>query len=77
MNGVVEQQKKMLDYQESIGNMIKASSTGETDDVRHWYDYWTGQTGSVDRYFFNDDVTQNLSQVLDAYKEMRVVIESL
>lgn len=62
---VAEKNRQMLDYQDRIASMIKATS----GDLASW------NIGENMDWFFNDDITQNMSQVLDSYKDLRAVID--
>lgn len=67
-----EKNKKMLDYQEQIGHMIKASSIGAVDGI-----FNHGLTDfPLLRYFFNDDISQNMKQTLNTYKDLRIAIDN-
>ena len=68
IDNAAEKNRRMLDYQDRIADMIKASSVYAGDSV------WE-KAGQGMRYFFNDDISQNMSQALDAYKNLRLVID--
>lgn len=66
IDAAVEKNRRMLDYQEQIAEMIKHSSG----------DFYSTSYSENLRWFFNDDVTKNMSQTLDAYKDLRTVIDT-
>ena len=68
IDNAAEKNRRMLDYQDRIADMIKASSVYAGDSV------WE-KAGQGMRFFFNDDISQNMSQALDAYKNLRLVID--
>lgn len=79
IGNAVEQQKKSLDYQDAINGMIKASKEG----AMSWKEVLTSGSpvllgiGKIGATAFTDDIRANVGDVLDAYKDMRMVIESL
>ena len=60
-----EKNRQMLNYQDSIAEMIKAS-TGD-----FFGNSWSEQIG----WFTNDDINKNMGQTLSSYKDLRNVIE--
>ena len=76
MSDVAEANRKALDYQDEAAKLIKASSLGDRAET-HWYDYWTFQSGEVDRFFFNDDINKNVQQLNDSYAGLRRTLEGL
>lgn len=68
----VEKNKKALDYQTDIAEMVKASSIGAVDGL-----FSHGLTEfPLFNYFFNDDISQNMKQTLESYKDLRMVIDN-
>ena len=61
----VEKNRQLLTYQDEIGEAIKMSSG----------DFMSTSFNENLRWFFNDDINQNMSQTLDAYKDLRKVVE--
>ena len=61
----VTKNKEMLKYQDAIAEMIKHSSG----------DFWSTDYSENLRWFFNDDITKNIAQTLDAYKNLRGIID--
>lgn len=61
----VEKNRQLLTYQDEIGEAIKMSSG----------DFMSTSFDENLRWFFNDDINKNMSQTLDAYKDLRKVIE--
>ena len=68
----IDKNKRMLDYQEAIAEMIKASS-GSHGFVEGLI--W-GDNGSPLRPLLNDDISKNMDQTLEAYKDLRTVIDN-
>lgn len=71
---VTEKNRKMLDYQELSADLIKASSTG--GEKGFFESLIWGKEGSLFRILFNDDIKENMEQTLDAYKDLRTVIDT-
>lgn len=73
---VVEKNKKMLDYQDSIAGMIKASKS-DFD----WWDLLKAGVASPSSFvniwnqMFNEDIATNMKDTLNAYKDLRSVID--
>ena len=61
----IEKNRQMLQYQNDIAEMIKYSSG----------DFWSTSLSENFRWFFNDDITKNMSQTMDAYKDLRKIID--
>lgn len=66
-----DKNRQMLDYQDRINQMIKASSAMHPENefdtkVWGWFDH-----------IVNDDIKENMSQTLDTYKELRQTIDGL
>lgn len=64
-----EKNRQMLDYQDRINQMIKASSAIHPENefdtkVWAWFDH-----------IVNDDINKNMSQTLETYKELRQTID--
>lgn len=68
ISGAVEKNRQMLQYQVEIGDAIMASS------VYSGTGFWD-KMGQGMRFFFNDDIQQNLDQTNDSYVALRKVID--
>lgn len=68
IENAAEKNRQMLQYQDDIADLIKASSVYAGKS-------FGAKLGQGMRYFFNDDITQNMAQTLDAYKDLRYVID--
>ena len=66
IENAVEKNRKMLDVQDDVAEMIKAS----TGDMSSW------NVSENMEWFFNDDINKNMQQTLDAYKDLRTVIDT-
>ena len=68
-----DKNRQMLDYQDRINKMIKASSLGNANGLFD-HGFWEFP---LFNYFTNDDIAENMSETLDTYKELRQVIDGL
>ena len=66
-----EKNRKMLNVQDDVAKMIKASSIGNAEGVFN-HGFW--EFPLVD-FFFNDDITKNMEQTLNSYTTLRKVID--
>ena len=76
-----DENKRILDYQDSIAAMIK-SSKSDYSNLNYWQrlmvSFNPAQNGAgLFDQFFNDDVKKNMEQVLASYKDLRKTIETL
>lgn len=62
----LEKNRRMLDVQDKVASMIKAS-TG---------DFMSTNYGENLDWLFNDDITKNITQTLDSYKDLRTAIDA-
>lgn len=76
IGNAVEKNRQMLDYQERIAVMIKASRSDFS-----WWDVPKGLVFDNDAlkrsldFFFTEGIGTNMNQVLDTYKDLRAVID--
>jgi len=68
---IAEKNRKALDYQDRAAEMIKASS------FLHPGDKWDNMVWGWADSIVNDDIGENLSQAMDAYKNLRATIDGL
>lgn len=66
IENALEKNRRMLDVQDKVASMIKAS-TG---------DFMSTNYGENLDWFFNDDITKNIKQTLDSYKDLRTAIDA-
>ena len=66
IENAVEKNRRMLDVQDDVAEMIKAS----TGDLGSWH------INENMEWMFNDDINKNMQQTLDAYKNLRTVIDT-